>query len=371
MVNGKVSRHAKEVRTLRQPSGDPNQPQERSRHETRPYPTDARRMAIHSKEQGVPMINPLPNRSTYPSERSIRRWQQKRRDEGHFHPYKRQGGRRARNFVGRDITLLSYYRSIHPEATSAEVAAYLWNSYGQFQNPPRFYSPSQITKVEQELGLSRKRASKTARQALARRVLVWRYNYWHCPLPLGIANVAARDMIDIDESVVNTDQAARGYGKSFRLNRVRYHGPYSREGGSVRVIMAISGDPQLGYRWTDIQEGRGGTTFAEFYNMIDRISLDLNQRQPGHRFVFLMDNLNIHHNAMISILLQARGHEVVYRAPYTPKDGPIEYVFNTLESALVWKMHEISTAADVARVLGEKIRSIREFSRYFRHVGYR
>ena len=66
--------------------------------------------------------------------------------------------------------------------------------------------------------------------------------------------------------------------------------------------MAISEDSQLNYRLTDIQEQRGGTTFAEFYDMIDRISLDFNQRQPGRRFVFLMDNLNIHHNAMTSML---------------------------------------------------------------------
>ena len=135
--------------------------------------------------------------------------------------------------------------------------------------------------------------------------------------------------------------------------------------------MAISGDPAIGYRFADIQEGRGGTTFEEFYDIIDRISLDLTQRYPGRRFVFLMDNLNVHHNPLISIMLTLRGHAVVYRAPYCPVDGAIEYVFNTLEAGLVGNMHRIANAADVRTTLMATIRDIPSFSRYFRHVGYR
>ena len=359
------------VRARRQPSGDRSRPPTRHRHETRPYDYHARIMALRAKRQGIQMDNPIPNRSIWPSRASIFVWERRLRDEGHYYAYKRNGGRRATVFAGRDLVLLSFYRSVHPEATAAEIIAYLWNVHGRFMPIPRFYSPSQVTKAEQALGLSRKRASKTARQALSPRIRNWEYNYWHCPLPIGIANVAARDMIDIDEAVVNTDDSKRSYGKSFMFHRVRYHGPYSRDGGSVRVIMAISGDPQLNYRWTEIEEQRGGTTFWDFYNMIDRISLYLNQQQPGRSFVFLMDNLNVHHNPMISMLLQTRGHAVVYRAPYTPVDGPIEYVFNVLEGALVQNMHRISTAAHVRRVLEHKIQGMDGFSRYFRHCGYR
>ena len=371
MVNGKVSRRPKVVRSRRQPTRDPNLAATRRRNETRPYETESRTMGIDMHRRRIPMVNPNPNESVYPSKRSVRRWIQRERDEGHYHPYARNGGKLATLFTGRDLVHLAYYRGIHPEATAAEVIAYLWNVHGRFQNPPRYHSPSQITIAEASLGLSRKRASKTARQANSPRVQNWRYNFWHLPLPFGIANVAVEDLIDIDEAVVTADDAKRGYGKGFLIDRVRYHGPYARQGGSVRVIMGISGDPQLGYRWTDIQEGRGGTTFIEFYNIIDRISLDLNQRHPGRRFVFMMDNLNVHHNPLISMLLQARGHAVVYRAPYTPVDGPIEYVFNTLEAALRGSMHQIFRAADVVRVIADTIPTITEFSRYFRHVGFR
>ena len=371
MVNGKVSRRAKVVRARREPIRNPLLPVERSRHETRPYPTDARNMALDNDAQGVPMVNPNANRSIWPCRRTRCYWRRRQQDEGHCHAYKRNGGKEPSVFTDRDVMLLSYYRQIHPEATAAEVTAFIWNAHGRYQNPPRFYVPSQITRAEQQLTLSRKRASKTARQALAPRIRNWRWNYWNAPFPYGIADIAARDMIDIDEAVVTADDGARRYGKSFCLHRVRYHGPYSREGGSVRVILGISGDPQLNYRWAEIEEQRGGTTFEDFYRIVDRISADLQQRHPGRRFVFLMDNLNVHHNPLISQLLQARGHAVVYRAPYTPEDGPIEFVFNTLESALVTDMHKISNAGDVRRSLENMLRRITDFSGYFRHVGYR
>jgi transposase len=47
-----------------------------------------------------------------------------------------------------------------------------------------------------------------------------------------------------------------------------------------------------------------------------------------------MDNLLAHHHdATLNAILNA-GHRFVFRAPYWPVDGPIEYVFNTIEMAL-------------------------------------
>jgi hypothetical protein len=54
-----------------------------------------------------------------------------------------------------------------------------------------------------------------------------------------------------------------------------------------------------------------------------------------------MDNLNIHHNPLVLHLIRQRGHRVVFRAPYRPQDGPIEYVFNTIETGLTAAMHAI------------------------------
>ena len=71
------------------------------------------------------------------------------------------------------------YRLIHPEVTASEVIAFLYTMYGISQNPPIEYTSSQITRAELSIRLSLKRAAKTARQALSRRIPNWRYNYWH------------------------------------------------------------------------------------------------------------------------------------------------------------------------------------------------
>ena len=189
-------------------------------------------------------------------------------------------------------------------------------------NPPRLYDRSQITRPDQDLGLSRKRSSQTARQGMLARIQTWRRNYWSLPYPFGIADIAAADMIDIDEAVVNLASARLRYGKSLLLTRARHTGSYTRE-DSIRILLAISGDPNLGYRWAEVERGRGGTNLLEFYNIIDRIANDLNQRHPGCRFCFIMENLNIHHNPMVLLLILMRGHRFVFRAPCHPVDGPI------------------------------------------------
>lgn len=198
----------------------------------------------------------------------------------------------------------------------------------------------------------------------------WRRNYWTLPYPFGIANIRACDMIDIDEAVVNSTTARRRYAKSHVCVRARQIGPYVRD-ESVRIILAISGDPDLRYRWAEIDRGRSGTNLGEFYNIIDRITAFLNQNQPGRIFTFILDNLNIHHNPMILYLIRLRGHRVVFRAPYRPQDGPIEYVFNTIENALTLAVHSINNVHDIIRQLASIIRSLPEFSSYFYHCGYR
>jgi len=60
-----------------------------------------------------------------------------------------------------------------------------------------------------------------------------------------------------------------------------------------------------------------------------------------------MDNLTSHHNAQVSALIHTAGHRLVFRAPYYPVDGPIEYVFNSLQVALWINMHQIRTEASL------------------------
>jgi hypothetical protein len=73
---------------------------------------------------------------------------------------------------------------------------------------------------------------------------------------------------------------------------------------------------------------------------------------------------------MVVQMIYAQGHRVVYRAAYWPVDGPIEYVFNTIEGALAQRMNQIDGLNDVTRHVLAVIRQMPNFVNYFRNCGY-
>ena len=83
-----------------------------------------------------------------------------------------------------------------------------------------------------------------------------------------------------------------------------------------------------------------------------------------------MDNLISHHNPLTLTEILAAGHRFVFRAPFWPVDGPIEYVFNTIEMALSYRMHEIRTVNYMDAHLRAIIRGFPAFVNYFTNVGY-
>ena len=56
-----------------------------------------------------------------------------------------------------------------------------------------------------------------------------------------------------------------------------------------------------------------------------------------------MDNLNTHRNQIVAAMINIHGHRIVFRAPYYPVDGPIEYVFNTIQHGVSLAMYNINT----------------------------
>ena len=54
-----------------------------------------------------------------------------------------------------------------------------------------------------------------------------------------------------------------------------------------------------------------------------------------------MDNLNSHINGAVVGLIHLYGHGVVFRAPYWPVDGAIEFIFNTIQSLMRGRAYEL------------------------------
>ena len=83
-----------------------------------------------------------------------------------------------------------------------------------------------------------------------------------------------------------------------------------------------------------------------------------------------MDNLNSHKNDGVIALIHLYGHGVVYRAPYWPVDGAIEFIFNTLQSLMRARSYEINSENDLLASIYESIQSIDTFATYFENVGF-
>jgi len=86
------------------------------------------------------------------------------------------------------------------------------------------------------------------------------------------------------------------------------------------LTLAIGGNPQ-GDRWMEFAL-RAGTDVDDVLGFLITIMNDLHERRT-----FICNNLRPHYSPMVRHLIQDNGHRIVYRTPYYPRDGPVEYVF--------------------------------------------
>ncbi len=281
-------------------------------------------------------IEDLRENNVYPSRTTERNWAELRNQLGHFRPCRRTGNNFATVLRGEDLVLLAIYRLAYPKAIAAEILAYLATmNYGNIE--VLFYTASQITNAEQMIGLTRKKGSTLAWQALLPVNVRKRWIFWNMPYPMGIADIWRVQIIDLDEcGVYFATGAERTQGKAYVGVRVREPGPYSPT-EKWNLLMAISAEPgQAGNparRWRNLWL-EGGTTVERMMSFMREILNDIGHARNGNFYIFTMDNLNAHRNAAVTALIHSYGHGVAYRAPYYAIDGPIEYFFNTLQTLL-------------------------------------
>ena len=189
---------------------------------------------------------------------------------------------------GHDLLLLALYRITFPKATAAEINAFLYRAnYGSMTF--RFYSPSQISETEKWIGLTRKKGSTTAYQALLPVNKHKRWAYWNLPYPYGIADIRRQDIIDLDECGVEVQSADRNIGKADVGKRVKQTGPYQKS-TKYNLLLAISGDGANPRRWRDTWTGEG-TTGPRMIDFIQAILNDIGPGTPQRRYCFTLDNL--------------------------------------------------------------------------------
>ena len=318
---------------------------------------------LANQQLNHPLIQEAQKLYLFPSKRTCQRHERRRLELGHFRHFRRTGNKRATVLRGVDNFMLSYWRSVWPKSTIAELNALLFVSQiSRGVQNPRFFSPSQISKAEDRLGLSNKRGSTTVYQAILPRNLAKRWVYWNMNYPAGIADIPKQDWIDIDEAGIFVETSNRKSGKQYIGVRVREEGPYNHT-QKYTLTMAIEGDPS-GDRWFDLEQ-KSGTTIADFYSFVERILDSIGDGTPERRRLFTMDNLLAHRHTTILQLIVSRNHRVCFRAPYWPVDGAIEYVFNTIQHDLTIKLSEIKNATDLRREVNSTIGAIPDFVDYF------
>ena len=98
------------------------------------------------------------------SQRSIDQWTQR------FEPYRMTGNRSQGKLVGVDLLLLSIFITVHPSATSDQMATFIYNESGAI------YSRVDISQRLKKMKITRKRASTEAYEAFTPQ------NIWRCDM---------------------------------------------------------------------------------------------------------------------------------------------------------------------------------------------
>ena len=73
---------------------------------------------------------------------------------------------------------------------------------------------------------------------------------------------------------------------------------------------------------------------------------------------------------LVAQLIQNAGHRLLFRAPYYAVDGPIEYMFNTLQQGLTHALYRVTNGQELIPELLALIGVIPDFIRYFTHCRY-
>jgi hypothetical protein len=284
--------------------------------EIRPHPNKggSRGYDIHWRQSEINLF--AAGQPTNVSKFSINRWRRR------LNPFKSTGNNIVLKINGENQYLLIMYRIIFPYATADEVRTYLFNNA---HINPTIFTRNDIYKTDARLKITSKVGSTTAFQALLPQNVIRRDLFYNLPPPLGIHLVPRIDLIDTDECAISLQTAVRRHGKAYIGVRCSAAGNYCHD-EKWTLIMSID---STGWRHATFNKV-AGTTALIFRQYIRAV---LARLPAGHPRIFMWDNLKSHFSDALINEIYLAGHSIVPRPAYYPVDGPIEYVFNQVESA--------------------------------------
>jgi len=270
------------------------------------------------------------------------------------------GNKQTPKIHGTDQFALIMYRLAWPKCSADEMRAFL------FRNGPLghriLYSKADITKAENRIGLERKVGSTTAYQFETPLNLHRRHRFWTLPPPYGVVGVPIATFMDYDECMISLQTVNRRYGKAYVNVRVSESGPYSY---TEKFTLKLAIDSN-NFKHVNLTNDIGTTnqSFRAFFSsMLPRLV-------GGPPRTILMDNLSSHYDAVTWAMVHAAGHSFIPRPAYAGFDGPIEYVFNTIEGELRKRLYSIRNRVQLVAAVHDVIANLGSFRPYFLHCGY-
>ena len=284
--------------------------------------------------------------------RTIRRWEER------SIPYRMAGGPQRDSLTGADQLLLTICIFIYPDASSDEIANFIFSNGGDV------YSRPQITERCTDLSYTRKRGSRESYDAFSPtslRRLTW---YKTLPPPLGVHAVPIHQLIDIDETGFYLKSCSSKYGRSNKTCRVRYPAHYKRNEPKINVILAcesgnqnipgnVDGSANRPRLW--IQVSIDNIDQFVFGGFVNEILTDIEENPVGGGYdderIFIWDNHRAHQTPYVATIIEDRpSHNhfhSVDRPPYYPKIAPIEYLFCELSAELARRCRREWTMVDL------------------------
>lgn len=147
--------------------------------------------------------------------------------------------------------------------------------------------------------------------------------------------------------------------------RVNSPGPYGHS-EKWTLIAAVSPVWVIHFRF----EKTPGTKITIFNNFMRACNQVVATPRPTLRRTYLMDNLLSHKHPVVYNTVAQAGPRMLFRTPYCPWDGPIEYVFAQLENELKNRMYRIRSERDLRQQVQIILARLAPFDATFRHCGY-
>jgi transposase len=143
---------------------------------------------------------------------------------------------------------------------------------------------------------------------------------------LGVFGIPADRLVDIDESGVHLYDANRRFGHGRRGQRIEIGGHSKNPGKRYNVLAAISIPEGVVARWV-LTENSSAQVMLVFLVVYVLPMLQ------GPR-VIMWDNASFHLVPELREAIEAAGHRLVQRPPYSPNFAPIESVFGKMKAFL-------------------------------------